>query len=189
MNFYDIENELTRNCLRQFDKNEFEWNDLDCLLSLYDSVNDKLDNLEKLKKIYENNEQLENEYNKMDALSEELFNKINKLHAEHDAHEEAGYSITLDKEPPIKLENLKKEDIFYTPPRLEYLAAIVAAKNNDSYTKSLKKNTNLFKHLQKFSYDNTNNSTRNGGKNGRKKCSKNKKTKKQRNKLKRFKSK
>jgi hypothetical protein len=190
MNFFNIENELTSYCLKQFDDNKFIIWDVECLEQLYNFLGKRLNELEKSRKIKVDNVELELEYNKMNALLDELHEKLENVYKyQEEEVEDSGSSFGFERhsdndEKPIVLENLRKEDIRYTPPRLEFVSNSVFEKNKNSYdnndddTKALINQADLLK----------NDISRYGGKNyskkkiskkyKNKKSKKNKKTKK-----------
>jgi hypothetical protein len=177
MNFYGIENELTPYCLRQFDNNEFVIWDVVCLEQFYDFVGKRLHELEESKKIYKDDVELENEYKKWSALLDEVHEKLASVYQYRQEVEDNGSDFGFERhydndEKPIVFENLRKEDITYTPPRLEYIAKTTLSPhevndlNDDEYHKNLMDNVN------KFSYKNS------GGKRSCRKCSTIKNTRK-----------
>ena len=180
MNFFNIENELTPYCLKQFDDNKFIIWDVECLEQLYNFLGNRLNELEKSRKIKVDNVELELEYKKMDTLLHELHKKLENVYQYQEEVEDSGSSFGFERhsdndEKPIVLENLRKEDIRYTPPRLEFLSNSVFEKyknsydNNDDYTKALINQADLLK----------NDISRYGGKNySKKKISKKYKNKK-----------
>jgi hypothetical protein len=160
MNFYGIENELTPYCLRQFDNNEFIIWDVPCLEQFYDFVGKRLHELEESKKIYKDDVELENEYKKWSALLDEVHEKLASVYQYRQEVEDNGSDFGFERhydndEKPIVFENLRKEDIKYTPPRLEYIAKTTLSPhevndlNDDEYHKNLMDNVN------KFSYKNS----------------------------------
>lgn len=155
MNFYGIENELGDYCLKQFDNNKFIIWDVHCLEKFYNFIGKRLNELEKSRKIYKGNEELENEYRKMYALFEEVHEKLVDVLEYQQEVEDNGSSFIFEKhkdndEKPIVFENLRKEDIKYTPPKLEYLSKKTLSNDeinelkNDEYYKSLISNVNKF---------------------------------------------
>ena len=119
MNFFNIENKMDSTCLQKVDNNLFKWTDIECLIQLYEFISDKIYDLE------DENKTSGVEFEKLSSLHRELLDIITRLQKKYKEYEEDGYDIAFykDKEPNIQLKNLKKEDIFYTPPRLEYLSA------------------------------------------------------------------
>jgi hypothetical protein len=197
MNFFNIENELTPYCLKQFDDNKFIMWDVHCLEQFYDFVGKRLHELENSRKISKNDIELENEYKKWSVLLDEVHEKLGNVYQYQQEVEDSGSDFGFERhydndEKPIVFENLRKEDIIYTPPRLEFVSNSVFEKNKNNYdnndddTKALINQGDLLK----------NNISRYGGKNySKKKISKKyknkkvRKTRKQRNKRKRFKNK
>jgi hypothetical protein len=182
MNFFNIENELTPNCLKQFDDNKFIiWDAVDCLGQLYDFLRNRLNELEKLRKIKVDNVELELEYKKMDTLFHELHKKLGNVYQYEDEVEESGSSFAFEKtydndEKPIVLKNLRKEDIRYTPPRLEFLSNSVFENYKNSYDNNDNDDT---KALINQAYLLKNDISKYGGKNySKKKISKKYKNKK-----------
>lgn len=181
MNFYGIENELTPYCLKQFDNNEFIMWDVDCLEQFYNFVGKRLIELEKARKIHKHDIELEKEYIKMYALLDEVHEKLENVYEYQQEVEDSGSSFAFERhsdndEKPIVFENLKKEDIKYTPPRLEYLSK----KNLQEDDIDVLKNTDLLTNVNKYSYKNSG-----GRKKYGKKSHKQKKTRK--NKVKKYK--
>lgn len=157
MNFFNIENELTPYCLKQFDDNKFIiWDAVECLGQLHNFLRNRLNELEKLRKIKVDNIELELEYKKMNTLFDEVHKKLENVYQYQEEVEDSGSSFGFERhsdndEKPIVLENLRKEDIRYTPPRLEFLSNSVfedyknSYDNNDDYTKELIKQADLLK--------------------------------------------
>jgi hypothetical protein len=189
MNFYGIENELSSYCLKQFDNNEFIMWDVNCLEQFYSFVGKRLHELEKSRKIYKDDVELEKEYRKTYALFEEIHEKLGNVLQYQQEVEDSGSSFIFERhsdndEKPIVFENLKKEDIIYTPPRLEYLSKKSLSPNEMNDLKNDEFHNNLMDNVNKFSYKNS------GGKKtyrtkGAKKRHKQKKTRK--NKVKKYK--
>ena len=177
MNFYGIEKELSEYCLKQFDNNEFIMWDVHCLEKFYNFVGKRLNELEKARKIHKDDYELENEYNKMYALFAEVHEKLEHVYEYQQEVEDNGSSFAFERrsdndEKPIVFKNLKKEDIIYTPPKLEYLSK-KNLQNDD--IKDLQ-HTDLLDNVNKFSYKNSGGKKK-YGKKGRKK-SHSRKTKK-----------
>ena len=177
MNFYGIENELTPYCLRQFDNNEFIIWDVPCLEQFYDFVGKRLHELENSRKIYKDDVELENEYKKWSALLDEVHEKLASVYQYRQEVEDNGSDFGFERhydndEKPIVFENLRKEDIKYTPPRLEYIAKTTLSPHevNDLHDDEYHKN--LMDNVNKFSYKNS------GGKRSCRKHSTIKKTRK-----------
>jgi hypothetical protein len=186
MNFYGIENEVSKYCLKQFDNNEFIMWDVHCLEQFYNFVGKRLNELEKLRKMYKNDIELEKEYKKMYALFEEIHEKLGNVLQYQQEVEDSGSSFAFERhsdndEKPIVFENLRKEDIIYSPPRLEYLSKKSLSQdevddlNDDEYHK------NLMDNVTKYTYKNS------GGRKKRKYTQNKKKNKK--NKIKSMKNK
>jgi hypothetical protein len=193
MNFFNIENELSPNCLKQFDDNKFIIWDVYCLEQFYSFIGKRLNELEKSRKIGVENIELEKEHNKMSTLLHEIHEKLEGVYHYQQEVEDSGSSFIFERhtdndEKPIIFENLRQEDIRYTPPRLEFISNAVFEKNKNNYdddnddTKEAVNQANIIQ----------NNITKYGGKkcNKKKKLSKKcknktvRKTKKQRNKRK-----
>jgi len=182
MNFFNIENELSPYCLKQFDNNKFIIWDVHCLEQLYDFVGKRLNELENSRKIYKNDVEVENEYKKMSALLDEVHEKLGNVYQYRQEVEDNvgdwGFERHyVNDEKPIVFENLRTEDIKYTPPRLEFLSNSVFEKNKNNYdddenTKELIDQVDILK----------NNITKYGGKNSniKKRLSKKSKHKNQR---------
>ena len=156
MNFYGIEKELSNYCLKQFDNNKFIMWDVHCLEQFYNFVGKRLNELEKAREIHKDDDELENEYNKMYALFEEIYGKLEYVYEYQQEVEDSGSSFAFERhidndEKPIVFENLRKEDIRYTPPKLEYLSK-KALQNDDI---EALQNTDLLDNVNKFSYKNS----------------------------------
>lgn len=156
MNFYGIEKELSNYCLKQFDNNKFIMWDVHCLEQFYNFVGKRLHELEKSRKIYKDDVELENEYRKMYALFEEIYGKLEYVYEYQQEVEDSGSSFAFERhsdndEKPIVFENLRREDIRYTPPKLEYLSK-KALQNDDI---EALQNTDLLDNVNKFSYKNS----------------------------------
>ena len=80
MNFYGIEKELSNYCLKQFDNNEFIMWDVHCLEQFYNFVGKRLNELEKAREIHKDDDELENEYNNMYELFEEIYSKLDYVY-------------------------------------------------------------------------------------------------------------
>ena len=189
MNFYGIENELTPYCLKQFDKNEFIMWDVDCLEQFYNFVGKRLIELEKSRKIHKDDIELEKEYIKMSALLDEVHEKLENVYEYQQEVEDNGSSFAFERhsdndEKPIVFENLRKEDIRYTPPKLEYLSK----KNLQEDDIDVLKNTDLLTNVNKYSYKNSGGRKKYGKKSHKKSYKKRHKQKKTRkNKVKKYK--
>jgi len=131
-----------------------------CLEQFYDFVGKRLHELENSRKISKNDSELENEYIKWSALLDEVHEKLGNVYQYQQEVEDNGSDFGFERhydndEKPIVFENLRKEDIKYTPPRLEYIAKTslspheVNDLNDDEYHKNLMDNVN------KFSYKNS----------------------------------
>jgi hypothetical protein len=156
MNFYGIEKELDDYCLKQFDNNEFIMWDVHCLEQFYNFVGKRLIELEKSRKIHKDDIELEKEYIKMSALFDEVDEKLGNVLQYRQEVEDNGSSFGFERhsdndEKPIVFENLRKEDIIYTPPRLEYLSK----KNLQNDDIDVLKNTDLLTNVNKHSYKNS----------------------------------
>jgi hypothetical protein len=189
MNFYGIEKELDDYCLKQFDNNEFIMWDVHCLEQFYNFVGKRLDELEKAREIYKDDDELEKEYIKMYALLEEIFEKLGNVLQYRQEVEDNGSSFAFERnsdndEKPIVFENLKKEDIRYTPPKLEYLSKKSLSPDEMNDLKNDEFHKNLIDNVNKFSYKNSGGKKTYGTK-GFKKRHKQKKTRK--NKVKKYK--
>jgi hypothetical protein len=130
--------------------------DVDCLEQFYNFVGKRLIELEKARKIHKDDIELEKEYIKMYALLDEVDEKLGNVLQYRQEVEDNGSSFAFERrsdndEKPIVFENLKKEDIRYTPPRLEYLSK----KNLQKDDIEELKDTDLLTNVNKFSYKNS----------------------------------